>query len=138
MAKYRILKRGASHTSNVSGEYRRFGYNDVIELDEKSVKAGLYDHLKLDKVSGDTPTTYSRSSEFSRDEKTSLIEKKQDEDKVIEKESVINTLILETENATTARDIAIIVDKIKSRNLLDNPPGKKAELLEELNRLLEK
>lgn len=136
MAKYKIRSRGASHTRKEDGKFRRYGLNDVIELEEKSVKAGLYDHLKLEKVSGDVATTSSSPGAAKQtDTKKSDDEARKAADQKEARTAQANALIAKAEQASTAKDISAVGEEAKKSGLLENPPAKKSELIEELSKI---
>ena len=139
MAKYRINSRGASHTRKENGEFRRYGKNDIIELKTESVEAGLYDHLKLTKVSGDVATTSSPANEVSSsipvlsfEEQKALNQKKGAEDEEIAKRALANTLLNKAEEASSAKEVKEIGEQAKEAGIVAEVPAKKAELIEAL------
>lgn len=142
MAKYRINSRGANHTRLEKGEYRRYGKGDVIELPEESVAAGIYDHLKLVKVSGDVATTSTPAAQVNDSTLNTLTE---DQKKLIEDEAAAaklkadkaQELIALAEAATTAKDIKEIGDKAVEAGVLASAPAKKSELIDALADVVE-
>lgn len=137
MAKYRINSRGANHTRKENGEYRRYGKGDVIELDEASVNAGLFDHLKPVKVSGDVATTSTPASTLpelgagglTQEQQDQIAQAKADADA---KNQIAQELIALAEAASTAKEIKEIGEKAITAGLFTEAPDKKSDLIEVL------